>query len=387
MRKSLRVLHLVSSGGFYGAENVVIQLALALKRLNCEVVIGVFHNRHRPNTEIAEAARLNGLEVALFECRGKLDFGTVRAIRNFISEREFDILHTHGYKANIYGYRAAKSTRASLVATAHSWPGKSPILRLYALLDRVMLRWFDHICAVSSKVADDLCRFHVSNEIITVVENGIDIGQLSGGRPVLREELGLRENPLVGFVGRLAPEKGLEYLLRAAAGMLNTLPTAKVILAGDGPKRSALEKLARQLGIEKSVIFLGRRSDLESIYASFDVFVLPSLNEGMPLAVLEAMAAKKPVVATRVGAIPKMVKDQQTGLLVDAGDITGLQSAISLLLGRRDLCRTFGQSGHEVAKTLFSSDSMAKNYLSIYRRVIPLPSNTANLAHTVADRT
>src|SRR2546430_16799452 len=107
----------------------------------------------------------------------------------------------------------------------------------------------------------------------------------------------------------------------------------------------------------------------------------------MPLAVLEAMAAKKPVVATRVGAIRKMVNDKQTGLLVDAGDITGLQSAISLLLGRRDLCRPFGQSGHDFAKTLFSPDSMAKNSLSIYRRVIPLPSNTANLAHTVADRT
>ncbi len=387
MRTSLRVLHLISSGGFYGAENVVIQLALALKRLNCEVIIGVFQNRHRPNTEIAETARLHGLEVQVFECRGKLDFGTVKAIRNFICEREVGILHTHGYKADIYGYRAAKSTRAGLVATTHSWPGKSCILRQYALLDRVILRWFDHVCAVSNKVADVLRRFHVPNEIITVVENGIDIGQFSGGRPVLREELGLRENPLVGFVGRLAPEKGLEYLLRAAAGVLNTLPAAKVILAGDGPKRSALEKLARQLGIEKSVIFLGRRSDLASIYASFDVFVLPSLSEGMPLAVLEAMAAKKPVVATRVGAIPKMVKDQQTGLLVDAGDITGLQSAISLLLDRRDLRRTLGQSGHEVAKALFSSDSMAKNYLGIYRRVISLPSHTAALAHAAADRT
>jgi len=387
VRTSLRVLHLISSGGVYGAENVVIQLALAQKRLNCEVVVGVFQNRHRPNTEIAETARRNGLEVALFECRGKLDFGAVRAIRNFISERELDILHTHGYKADLYGYRAAKGRRARLVATAHGWPGKSPILRMYALLDRVMLRWFDHICAVSSEVADTLRRFYVPKEIITVVENGIDIGQFSGGRPILREELGLRENPLIGFVGRLAPEKGLQYLLHAAAGMLNTLPAAKVILAGDGPKRSSLEKLAQQLGIEKSVIFLGRRSDLASIYASLDVFVLPSLSEGMPLAVMEAMAAKRPVIATRVGAIPKMVKDQQTGLLVDAGDITGLQSAISLLLDRRDLCRILGQSGHEVAKALFSSDSMAKNYIGIYRRVISLHSHTAALAHTAADRT
>jgi glycosyltransferase involved in cell wall biosynthesis len=387
VKKSLRVLHLISSGGLYGAENVVIHLALALKRLNCEVVIGVFQNRHRPNTEIAETARQHGLEIAVFECRGRLDFGTVRAIRNFICERELDILHTHGYKANIYGYRAAKSTRAGLVATAHSWPGKSPILRLYALLDRVILRWFDHICVVSSGVADTLRRFHVPSEKITMVDNGIDIGHFSGGRPVLRDELGLRENPLVGFVGRLAPEKGLEHLLHAAAGILNTLPTAKFILAGEGPERLTLEKLARQLGIEKSVIFLGRRSDLASIYASFDVFVLPSLSEGMPLAVLEAMAAKRPVVATRVGAIPKIVKDQQTGLLVDGGDITELQSASSLLLGHPDLCSTLGQSGHEVAKALFSSDSMAKNYLGIYRRVISLPSHTAALAHPAADRT
>lgn len=387
MRTSPRVLHLISSGGFYGAENVVIQLALALKRLNCEVTIGVFHNRHRPNTEIVETARHNGLEVALFECQGKLDFGTVRAIRNFISERELDILHTHGYKADIYGYRAAKGTRAGLVATAHSWPGKSFILRLYALLDRVILRWFDHICAVSNSVADALRRFRVPSEKITTVDNGIDIEYFSAGRPVLREELGLRENPLVGFVGRLAPEKGLKDLLHAVAGILNIVPMAKFILVGEGPERLALEKLARQLSIEKSVIFLGQRSDLPNIYASFDVFVLPSLTEGMPLAILEAMAAKKPVVATRVGAIPKTVDDQQTGLLVNAGDLTGLQSAISLLLGRPDLCRTFGQSGQEVALARFSSDSMAKTYLGIYHRVCSLPSNAATLARTATDRT
>jgi glycosyltransferase involved in cell wall biosynthesis len=387
VRKSLRVLHLISSGGLYGAENVIIHLALALKRLNCEVVIGVFQNRHRPNTEIAETARQNGLEVAVFECQGKLDFGTVRAIHSFICERELDILHTHGYKADIYGYRAARKTRAGLVATGHSWPGKSAMLRLYSLLDHVTLRWFDHICVVSSGVADSLRHLHIPSEKITVVDNGIDVGHFSGGQAVLREELGLRENPLVGFVGRLAPEKGLEHLLRAAAGILSTSPSAKFILAGEGSERSTLENLARQLGIEKSVIFLGRRSDLANIYASFDLFVLPSLSEGMPLAVLEAMAAKKPVVATRVGAITKMVKEHETGLLVDAGDIVGLQSAISLLLGRSDLCRTFGQNGHEVAKSFFSADSMAKIYSGIYRRVISRPSNTPTLAYTAADRT
>jgi len=373
---SIRVLHLISSGGFYGAENMVIQLALALKRMNCEVVIGVFQNAHCPNTEVAETARLHGLEVEVIECRGKLDFKTMTAIRKLISKRRFNILHTHGYKADIYGYGAARGTDVGLVATAHNWPGKSLSLRLYALADRIILRWFDHVCVVSSHVEAALRRFKVAHEKITVVDNGIDVGRFSEGRPVLREELGLGNNRLVGFVGRLAQEKGLEHLLHAAAGILSVSPETKFILVGEGPRRSKLEKLIRHLGIEKDVIFLGRRSDLADIYVSFDVLVLPSLREGRPLTVVEAMAAKRPVVATRVGAILKIVRDQQTGLVVEAGDTTGLQSAISLLLDRPDLRRTFGQRGHEVVRTLFSSDTMAETYLGIYRCIVCLPSKT-----------
>ena len=366
----LRILQLISSGGYYGAENMVLQLTRSLNQLGCETTLGVFKNAHAPNIEIVEAAQRHGISVEIFECRGKVDRSTVRGIRNLLLRQQTDILHTHGYKANSYGFRASRATATKIVATSHNWPGKSMMLRAYAALDKLQLRYFDHICPVSEAVASTLERALVPRDKITVVQNGIDVDRFSAGVPSLRDLGRYKGKSVVGYVGRLVEGKGLDVLIRAAKGLIQRITNVEFIFVGEGPKRESLQSLAAQLGLCDHISFIGPRFDLPDVYASFDIFVLPSLREGMPLVVLEAMAARKPVVATRVGAIPIVVKDEQTGLLVHPGDADELQRAIHRFLSGPDMCHQFGERGHELVKRQFSSQRMATRYLTVYENVL-----------------
>src|SRR6202008_1299781 len=180
------------------------------------VTVGIFRNIRQPNVDLAGEIQRRGLDTRLFDCRSRLDLKTIAGIRTFISERKIDVVHTHGYKADIYGCLATRGTTTKLVATCHGWPGKSVSLKLYAKLDRFCLRRFDKVAAVSHAVKRLLVQSGVRQERIRLVENGIDVEAFSVGRQALREEWNLRGKGVVGYVGRLAPEKGLSYLVQAA---------------------------------------------------------------------------------------------------------------------------------------------------------------------------
>lgn len=349
---------------------MVLQLSTALRRLNCDVVIGAFQNSHRPNVEITRMAKDCGFETCLFDCSGRLDLGTVRAIRESLRTKQIQILHTHGYKADFYAQLAIRGSSVKLVSTAHNWPGKSLALRLYALLDRILLRWADQVCAVSPNVEVQLKRYGVSSEKLSLIENGVDSRQFANGKPHLRELPNFGDKKIVGFVGRLAPEKGLHNLIQAAGEILRTRKDVVIALVGDGPAMMELQSLVSRLGLEKSVFFLGQRSDLADVYAAFDIFVLPSLFEGMPMAVLEAMAAGKPVIASRVGGIPQMISHQESGILVKPGDVRGLTDALAQLLQQPEKASQLGQRALEVVQSRFSSDVMARRYLCVYQKAL-----------------
>jgi glycosyltransferase involved in cell wall biosynthesis len=364
-----RVLQLMSSGGYYGAENMAMQLSLALRRLNHEPIIGVFRNAHRPNTELIEEARRRGFQVEMIDCKGKIDFRAISTIRNCILQNQIDVVHSHGYKADIYACLAVRGTNTTLVATCHNWPGKALALKLYAMLDRFFLRRFPAIAAVSTVVRDALVRSGVPNERIRLVQNGIDTESFSKGQPILKQLPQLQGKKVVGFVGRLAEEKGLAYLMLAAQSIVREDRNVAFVFAGEGAYRDGLCNLAKRLDLENHVVLLGKRSDLADVYASLDVLVLPSLSEGVPMVVLEAMAAGKPVLATRVGGIPQVIEDERTGLLVEPADAAQLTIALKRLLASPGLCEQLGQRGRDRVLAHYSARSMAEVYLTMYREI------------------
>ena len=371
----MKILQLISSRGVYGAENMAIELSIALRKSGCEVVIGAFRNKQFPNTDILTTAQREGFEFRGFDCSGKFDWRTVRTIRKYLRTNQIDLLHAHGYKANIYGLMARRDTPTRQVSTAHGWPGKTKSLRLYAALDRMLLRFSDHVSAVSPNVAEQLMKYRTPLEKLSIVHNGLDPARYSGGTPVLKNLPDFHGEKIVGFVGRLAPEKGIANLIHAAKEVLSVYPQVLFVLVGDGPERAALESLVKSNGLEKTVIFVGQRSDLTNIYNSFDIFVLPSLTEAMPMAILEAMAAGKPIIASRVGGIPEMISDLESGLLITPGDQRGLRDALLKLLREPETALRLSEAASKMVRTRFSSDRMAQAYLSIYCRLLPLATD------------
>jgi glycosyltransferase involved in cell wall biosynthesis len=361
----MRIFQLISSSGLYGAERVILTLCRELNRMGHETTIGVFENAHRPNTEILTVARSMKLPVQVIPCANRFDRTAIRVLQSVFEQSEPEVLHAHGYKADLYGYLAAKKSKATLVSTCHTWLDNDWRVYLYGVIDRFVLRRFQMIVAVSDDVAKRLREARVPENKIRIINNGIDIDAFSNAEPALRKGVPPTQR-IVGLVGRLSPEKGIEYFLSAASKIKISHPQTTFVVVGEGPERNNLEATARKLGIQDSVRFTGKLDNMAEVYASLDVIVSSSLKEGLPLTILEALAAKLPVVATSVGAVPTVILHNQTGLLAPPRDADALASEIIRLLDNPELARALGIEGHKLVREHFSAQSMAAEYLKLY---------------------
>jgi glycosyltransferase involved in cell wall biosynthesis len=322
----------------------------------------VFEDRRNPHVELAAAAEELGLETHRIPCAGRWDSQAVRTIRALFDGCGVDVLHAHGYKADLYGYAAARGARIALVSTCHNWPDKRLPMRAYAALDRFVLRRFAVVATPSSRVATILTASGVAREKVKVIVNGVNCA------PFANAELPFRNEPVsVGCVGRLVPGKGGHILLQAARRVLLTHPRVQFVFVGSGAARTDLEKLAASLGISDRVAFAGERRDMPEVYASLDVLVLPSFDEAMPMCLLEGLAAARPVVASEVGQIPDLIQHGETGLLVEPGNVDDLAQALLQVLDHPGRAAEMGARGRKMVQHSFSSQSMAAQYESLYR--------------------
>jgi glycosyltransferase involved in cell wall biosynthesis len=363
----MKILHLVSSRGYYGKESVIINLCSALEKLGCCAEVGAFLNSHAPNEEVVSRAHSQRLLARTFACDGRVDLRTVKSIQEHILSHQIDLVHTHDNKANIYGYLAARWARRPVVATCHLWSSTTMIERIYGGFDRFVLRYFDGVIGVSPPIANTLRESGIAECKVAVIANGIDFS------PLLRVEEGSSRREFgrdltIGIVGRLVPQKGHRFFFAAGRTILKKFPAARFVVLGEGPDRQQLENLAQELGIAASVYFAGYRGDMPSVYADLDLVVMPSLDEGLPMTLLEAMAARRAVVASAVGAVPEVIHHGRTGLLVEPSNVDDLEQAMLLLLSDASLCNQIAQNARE-SVLHFSSERMAANYLDFYRGI------------------
>jgi glycosyltransferase involved in cell wall biosynthesis len=373
----MKILQLISSSGVYGAESVILNLARGLRTAGHQCALGVFANSPNPNLQLHQRAVDEDIPSYPFPCKGQFDPTAVRRIRDLAAETGADVIHTHGYKADVYTRLAMFDQGVPLVSTCHNWLDEGWRTSLYGVVDRYVLRSFPRVVAVSEEVRQRLLKAGVLQERIRIIPNGIDLRPFTVERAPDPIDWSKDRPAMIGMVARLSAEKGVDLFLRAAAQVAGTISHARFVIVGDGPDRDELEAMIDQLKLRPFVLMLGRRNDMPAQYASFDVLVSSSRKEGLPIAILEAMASGLPLVATAVGDVCNVVRNGETGILLPTGDPGALASAIVDLVRDHAKRRRLGSAARQWVESQYSAERMSNEYLDTYKDA--LPSTNRNL--------
>jgi len=373
--RQIRVCHVAMADLWAGAE---VQLAILLRSLaklpdlavsaillNPGWLADELHDAHIKTHVIPEAERN--------------PFSILRELSDYFHRNQIDVLHTHKYKDNILG--ALASLRRGIpyrVRTIHGAPepfaGLQQLkMNVYGIIDGVVNRWaVDRLVAVSFSLREILAQW-LGTDKVTCIHNAVDVHQIRVTTDLasLRKELGLDHHDFViGTMGRLHPVKGLDVFLRAARIIKAHRKSTKFVIAGDGPLRGELQTLAQQCGLAHETMFLGHRSDGHNVLGLMDLFVLPSLSEGIPLVLLEALALARPVVATAVGGVPEVIEHGISGLLAAAGKENELAQRCLAVMDDPVLAQRLGHAGRKCVEKSFSAEAMAENVANVYRTLV-----------------
>ena len=313
-----------------------------------------------------------GYETLILPHRRSIDFEFARNLISVIKRKNIDVLHAHEFAMNAYGSMASTITGVPIVTTIHgkNYYGERLRRRLaYRFVSR-----HSKMVAVSNDIADYLMKtIGICAKNIITIHNGVRIDRFEkdeSARNRIRETLGLSDDqPLLGTVGNLYPVKGHTYLIKATAIIKKTVPNVKTIIAGRGDLLDRLKGEASGMGLEKNIEFLGYREDIPQLLQAMDIFILPSLSEGTPLSILEAMASQKPIVATDVGGLSEIVKNGETGFLVPSKDPESLAEKILLVLENRELAEKIVAEARKKIVKEYDLNNMVKRYVHLYESV------------------
>ncbi len=371
--RKIRVLHVITSLDRGGAENYLLTLLSHADRARFDMEVAVL----RGDGELVPEFQKRGIAVHLLRARHQLDLGALGQLTKLLRDGQFDVVHSHLFRADFYACLAADrlgSSRPRIVSTRHN-DDRFFLHPLIGILHYLISGRQDMIIAIS----DHIARFTIARGVqdprrVRRVYHGLqpsDADAEQRDRVRVREELGIPPGDfLVGNVGRLAPQKGQRHLVRAMPRLLERVPEAQAVIAGGGALEGPLRELAASLGVSDRVHVLGPRRDVPAIMQAIDAFAMPSIWEGFGIVLLEAMAAARPVVASRVATIPEVVADEESGLLVPPGDAAALADALARIALDRPLADRLGAAGRARLQALFSLEKMVGDTESLYEEVL-----------------
>jgi len=342
------ILHVLAGHLLGGADRYAISLAQGMKeRWGWETSFACLSDGSG-----AEAVRACGFPVHLLGKRRRGDVRCARRLAEIISASQVDLVHSHTFGANFYTFLATTfSPRLRRVPVVHTMHGldfaagsdDQPMpwkMRALLLLNRATLFRVARVIVISRHALGVLLRHRYPEGKLRMIHNAVpaieDIASLKARAANLRKALALDSAPLIGTVGRMVPVKNQQALLQAVQLLRDRGVEVNVVLLGDGVLRPRLQRYAEELQIASRVHFLGVRRDALEWISAMDVFCLPSICEGIPLVLLEALSVGTPVVASAVGGIPEVLQDGRAGVLISPGDVEGLASAIANVLAKRD---------------------------------------------------
>ena len=298
-----------------------------------------------------------------------------RVLHGIIRDNSFDLVHSNGTLADVLTIPIAMYLRKPILSTCHGLIATRTRLVLYNYLNRRILRFSNAVIAVSDTIRVDLEKSGVKGSRISVIPNALcgdqDHDSENANRVMIRERLGISEKDFViGYVGRLSEEKGLEYLIKATAIVIERNPQVKLLIIGEGPDRNKLKIIAHRENIDKNIYFMGFHTNISPWLSAMDLFVLPSLTEGTPMALLEAMAHGLPVAASCVGGIPDIVNSGKNGILFDAANPNYIALVICDMLKNESIRINLGREAKRTIRSKYNVMEWARSIEKVYLELL-----------------
>jgi glycosyltransferase involved in cell wall biosynthesis len=363
------IVHVLSPGASGGLETVVHALARGHADAGHTVRVVTVSDDDAASRFLERFAGTD-VHTSSLKARGR-HYALERAsARSLFRQLRPDVVHTHGNRSDVVDAAAARSVGIATATTVHGYTGSTLLNRVYGYVQRLHMRSFDAVVAVSTPLATALSS-HVHPSRLHVIPNGFIPEAEPVDRLLARRRLGVNDDRfLIGWVGRLSPEKGPDVALAAISrlALFARQEALELAVIGDGPERTNLQRLALQLGIEPLVRWHSTRDDAALLMKAFDVLVLSSRTEGTPMVILEAMSARTPIIATRVGGVPEMLSSEEA-LLVPRDDPEALASAIlDVMLARADAFTRAFRAGN-VLSTRYDGAAWLERYAVLYRQL------------------
>jgi glycosyltransferase involved in cell wall biosynthesis len=373
------ILYVIENIEFGGGERVFSQIIRGLDKERFGVFVasnpgGIFEKKL---TEV-------GIKINPVRMTNRFNLGIISRLKKIIKTKDVRIVHSQGGRADFFARIAARIANVPIIISSmamlvEGYDVSIPRKGLYVLIDRWTERWVNKFTVLSEAMRRSLIERHkIPPGNIVKIYNGIeieeynpDLKELRNKKLEVRRELWLKNDvPVIGAIGRLVWQKGFEYLIRAAPEMLKKCPEARFLIVGEGPLKNKLILTGEKLNVADRITFTGFRSDIKEILASIDVLAMPSLLEGLPMVLLEAMAMAKPIVATRIDGITEVLENSKTGLLVPAKNSHALAEALVGILDDNEKANFFGQNAREAAKEKFSVKKMVEQIESAYEKLL-----------------
>lgn len=359
--------------GLYGIERWLFIMEKYLKRQGYNITLVWFH-RIKLSEALLNEAKRNNVTIIELPRFGRYDPLTIFRLFALIKKYKIDILHTTDYKSDLIGFFAAKLAKIPIITTVVTAATGGEIvgfkLKVNVAIDKFIIRYFNKIVAVSNITKEELLKAKINNHKIKTIPNGIDIEEIEkiGRATSLPTDNSVKT---ICFVGRLNMVKRVGDLIFAFKVIKDSFKkNVKLVLIGDGPLRKRLEQLVDGLALNNEVIFMGFCKNRLEFMAKSDVVVLPSIKEGSPLVLLEALALARPVVATDVEGIDELIKQGITGLLVPSKNPKEIARAVIYLLQNRQIAKNIGLAGQEFARRNFTAEIMVQNYEELYKDIL-----------------
>lgn len=370
-RQPIRVLHLRDSPWVDGPGRTILETGSHLDPSRVEYHIGVLVAKRDGDHPMVDSAKQRGISIIAIDDHGKLDRAFLDPILALIDKLRIDILHTSEFRsALIAQILRRRRPQLRLVASAHGWIANTPRRRLVRFLDKLMLRRFDHVIPVSDATRSLVPKWWLPDSRVTVLRNALVLksyGSETVDRP--RRPVDPHGEVVLVNIGRLSPEKGQEMLLNAIHALTPRWPQLRLKFAGIGPLEQQLRTIARTLGIEDRVEFIGYVKDMPRLYAEIDLVVQSSFTEGLPNVILEAAYLRVPVVATAVGGTAEVIAHRESGWLIEP-TLEQLTDGIAQFLQRPQDFVTMAERAHQGILRNYSFDVRTAKLTHVYETLL-----------------